>query len=162
MERYLENDLVRRERRVVVSNNKERETLADTFERHADEEGSILQEYRVLAEKLGDGVAGMLVNQILTDEEIHHLLFRTMTSWLRARGAAETTAIPVGTDCEELLRLTKVLQRHERETIESCKALQPQLIGDSAELMNTLLEVMVLDSEKHQRLLAAVEKLLRR
>jgi len=144
----------------VVSSDKERETLADRFERHADEEGGVLEEYRALAEKLGDSVAGMLVNQILTDEEIHHLLLRTMTTWLRARTGAETAAMPVGTNRDELLRLTKVLQQHERETIEACNALQAQLIGDSAELMRTLLEVMVMDSKKHQRLLTAVEKLL--
>ena len=146
----------------MVSSDKERETLADKFERHADEEGSILEEYRALAEKLEDSVAGMLVNQILTDEEIHHLLLRTMATWLRAPGGAATTAIPAGTNCDELLSLTTVLQRHERETIETCNVLQPRLIGESAELMDTLLEVMVLDSEKHQRLLTAVEKLLRR
>jgi hypothetical protein len=104
----------------------------------------------------------MLVNHILTDEEIHHLLLRTMATWLRAPAAAATTAIPAGTNCDELLNLTTLLQRHERETIETCNALQPRLIGESAELMNTLLEIMVLDSEKHQRLLSAVEKLLRR
>ncbi len=146
----------------MVSSDKEREALADKFERHADEEGGILGEYRVLAEKLGDSVAGMLVNHILTDEEIHHLLFRTMATWLRARGGVETTEIPVGTDCDELLRLTKLLQRHEGETIETCDALRQQLTGESTELMETLLEVMVMDSEKHQRLLTAVEKLLRR
>ena len=145
-----------------MTRDKDIEALAAKFERHADEEGSILAEYRVLAEKLGDSVAGMLVNQILTDEEIHHLLLRTMTTWMRARGEATTPEIPVGTDCDELLNVTDVLQRHERETIEACKALLPQLMGENAELMNTLLEVMILDSEKHQRLLAAVEKLLRK
>jgi len=147
--------------RIVVSNDEARETLASTLERHADEEGMILQEYRELAEKLGDSIAGMLVNQILTDEEIHHLLFRTMSSWLSASEAADTTAIPVGTNCDDLLRVTKELERHERETIESCDALRPQLIGERAELMDTLLEIMALDSQKHQRLLMAVEKLLR-
>lgn len=140
----------------------ERESLATELERHADEEGSILAQYRVLAERLGDSAAGILVDRILTDEEIHHLLLRTMATWLRERGGPGTAPIPVGANRTELLRLTQTLHAHEGETIEACSALRSQLSGDKAELIGILLEVMVLDSEKHQRLLTVVQRLLRR
>jgi ferritin-like metal-binding protein YciE len=144
-----------------VSSNEERLSLAATFDRHADQEGSTLAEYRVLAERLGDSSAGMLVNQILTDEEIHHLLLRTIATWLRERGGKATAMIPAGANRAELLRLTHALKRHEHETIEACRVLRPQLSGESAELIGTLLDTMTLDSEKHRRLLEAVEGLLK-
>jgi hypothetical protein len=145
-----------------VTSDEQRESLATELERHADEDGSILAQYRVLAERPGDSAAGMLVDQILTDEEIHHLLLRTMATWLRGRGGPGTAPIPVGANRNELLRLTQALHAHEGETIEACRALRPRLSGERAELIDTLLEVMALDSEKHQRLLTAVQGLLRR
>ena len=145
-----------------MSPDEERESLARKFDRHADEEGAILAEYRVLAEKLKNSSAGMLVNQILTDEEIHHLLLRTIATWLREPEGKAKTTIPPGANRGDLLRVTQALQRHEGETIEACRALLQQLSDNSGELIDALLEAMVLDSEKHQRLLTAVEKALRR
>ena len=71
-----------------------RESLAATFDRHAEEEGKILAEYRTLSEKLGEGPAGFLVNLILTEEEIHHLLLRTTAKCLRELPTEEERAIP--------------------------------------------------------------------
>jgi len=137
------------------------ESLADEFERHADQEGHILAEYRVLADDLGDSAAGVLVNQILTDEEVHHLLLRTMAGWLRAQSlGADTMKVPQNANRTELLRRTRMLQEHERETIEACRELQPRLSGDMAGLLGTLLEVLILDSEKHEKMLRAVERIL--
>ena len=137
------------------------EALADEFERHADQEGAILAEYRELADGLGDSAAGVLVNQILTDEEIHHLLLRTMAGWLRTQHAgADALQVPVDANRTELLRRTRALQHHERETVEACQSLQPELTGEMASLMGTLLDVLILDSQKHEKLLRAVERLL--
>jgi bacterioferritin (cytochrome b1) len=144
-----------------VSSDSEREALAAKFERHADEEGKILLEYRALAEKLGNSCAGNLVSHILTEEELHHLLLRTMAEWMRERPAELERGIPPDADRPNLVRLTQLLQMHERKTIDECRATRAQLSGDNAELFSTLLEAMVLDSEKHHRLLDAVERLLR-
>jgi hypothetical protein len=144
----------------LVSNDSERESLAAKFERHADEEGRILAQYRALAEKLGNSSAGSLVSHILTEEELHHLLLRTLAQWLRERPNGAADAIPGDADRAELLRLTRTLQRHEQETIATCRGAKSALFGDSADLLGTLLDALVLDGEKHHRLLAAVERLL--
>jgi hypothetical protein len=137
------------------------EALADQFERHAEHEGAVLSEYRELAEGLGDSTAGVLVNQILTDEEVHHLLLRTMATWLRGeRAGADAMRVPAAANRVELLRRTRVLATHERETIEACRDLQSLLAGEHAALLGALLEVLVLDSQKHEKLLRAVERLL--
>jgi hypothetical protein len=144
-----------------VSTDTEREALAAKFERHADEEGRILEQYRTLAEALGNGPAGMLVNQILTEEEIHHLLLRTMATWLREHSDALPAAAGRDVNRSELLRLTETLKHHERETIDTTRALMAQVSGASSHLLRTLLEMMVLDSEKHHRLLTTVQELLK-
>lgn len=143
---------------------KERTSLAAQFERHADEEGKILAEYRVLADKLGGGAAGNLVSHILTDEELHHLLLRTLATWMRAAPAEHEPGIPSGADRAELLRLTRILRKHELETIDACRDTKARLAGagDDDALVGILLDAMVLDSEKHHRLLGAVEKMLER
>jgi ferritin-like metal-binding protein YciE len=142
-----------------VSSDIDRKSLAAKFERHADEEGKILAEYRVLSERLGDNDLGSLVSHILTEEELHHLLLRTMGRWLSKPSGAARMLPPEATRAE-LLRLTKTLQQHEEETIDACSKLQEQLGGQGEDLILTLLDAMVLDSEKHRQLLAVVEKWL--
>ena len=142
-----------------MSNDTDRKSLAANFERHADEEGKILAQYRALSEKLGDGDLGSLVSHILTEEELHHLLLRTMSQWLR-EPSGKGRALPPEATRAELLRLTQALQRHEQETIHACRTLELQLAGEREEILVTLLNAMILDSEKHRRLLAAVAKLL--
>jgi len=144
-----------------VSGQTDRESLATQFERHADEEGKILTEYRVLSEKLGNSSAGNLVSHILTEEELHHLLLRTLAQWMREPQPEQARAVPPDANRAELLRLTRILQKHEIETIDHCRVVKSQLSGETAELLGTLLEAMVLDSEKHHRLLGAVETLLK-
>lgn len=144
-----------------MSSDTQRESLASSFERHADEEGKILTEYRALSEKLGNSAAGNLVSHILTEEELHHLLLRTLAQWMRERPTEREAAIPRAANRAELLRLTQLLQKHELETIDTCRGIKSQLVGENADLFGTLLEAMVLDSEKHHRLLGAVEKLLK-
>ncbi|OFV84044.1 MAG: hypothetical protein A2W26_03260 [Acidobacteria bacterium RBG_16_64_8] len=144
-----------------MTTDNERESLAATFERHADEEGKILAEYRTLAEKMGDSDAGFLVDQILTEEEMHHLLLRTMAKWLRERPSGAGRTIPAQANRDELLRLTQTLRRHEQETINACRSLKAGLPGDDGDLLTTLLDAMALDSEKHHRLLQAVEGMLK-
>ena len=145
-----------------MSSDTERESLAAKFERHADEEGKILAEYRALSGKLGNSSAGNLVSHILTEEELHHLLLRTLAKWMRERPTEQERAVPPDANRAELFRLTQKLQKHELETIDACRGAKSQLSGESAELLGTLLDALVLDSEKHHLLLAAVEQLLKR
>jgi len=82
-----------------------------------------------------------------------------MGKWLK-EPKARAGALPPTADRSALLRLTKTLQHHEEETIEACSNLQTELAGQSEDLLLTLLDAMVLDSEKHRRLLVVVEKML--
>jgi hypothetical protein len=143
-----------------VSSDTKRASLAAKFERHADEEGKILEQYRTLADNLKSSAAGMLVNQILTEEEIHHLLLRTMAAWLEDSMRDQVKVVPGEADRAEILRLTRTLRQHERETIDGCRQLISELSGEGEEFLGILLDAMAIDSEKHDRLLGAVEKML--
>jgi hypothetical protein len=83
-----------------------------------------------------------------------------MGKWL-TEPSSHAQALPPEATRAELLRLTQTLQRHEEETIDACSKLQEQLGGHSEDLILTLLDAMVLDSEKHRQLLAVVEKMLK-
>ena len=138
-----------------------REFFAASLDRHVEAEGRILEDYRALAEKIPDGPVGMLVDLILTEEEQHHFLLRTMAKHLRQSLTGETKGLEAkGLMRDELLRQTQRLREHERETINACGNLKSQVSSEEKELFDTLLDVMILDSEKHERLLAAIERMV--
>jgi hypothetical protein len=145
----------------MAQNTPTRESLAATFERHAEEESKILAQYRTLVEKLGDSPARFLIKLILTEEELHHELLRATAKWLREHSGAEGNSIPPGASADELLRRTEQLQHHEKETIEACRSLQSDLSGTGGELLSSVLDIMAMDSEKHHRLLTTVQKMIK-
>jgi hypothetical protein len=53
-----------------------------------------------------------------------------------------------------------MLRGHEKKTIEACRGLKSRVSGGEGELFDTILEAIASDSEKHQRLLETVEKLI--
>jgi hypothetical protein len=134
----------------------ERRALADEFERHMAEEGEILKQYHALSDKLSDGRLSVLVNHIVTEEEMHHFLLRTLSDWLRSP-VPPAEGHP---DRDELLRVTRRLRGHEKKTIDACRGLKSRLSGDEGDLYDAVLDSIILDSEKHNRLLATVEKLI--
>jgi hypothetical protein len=139
-----------------------RESLAATFERHAEEEGKILAQYRTLVERLTDNnPARFLIKLILTEEELHHELLRTTAKWFREHSGRERSAIPSGANADELLRRTEQLQDHEKDTIEACRRLRSRLSDTGGELLSSVLDIMAMDSEKHHRLLTTVQKMIK-
>jgi hypothetical protein len=138
----------------------ERKALADEFERHIAEEGDILKKYHSLSDKLADGRLSVLINHIATEEEMHHFLLRTLSDWLRAPAPRAETRTESDSNRDELLRVTRMLRGHEMKTTEACRGLKSRVSGDEGELFDAVLDAIILDSEKHHRLLATVEKLI--
>lgn len=145
----------------AMDDRKGREFFAQSLDRHVEAEGRILEEYRALSEKIANGPVGMLVDFILTEEEQHHFLLRTMANHLRQSLAEGAKGFEAGEVRDELLRQTQRLRGHERETISACRNLKSQLSSEEQELFDALLDVMILDSEKHERLLSAIEKMIK-
>lgn len=137
---------------------KEREIFAMALERHVVEEEHILGEYRNLAGMLKEGPAGLLVHFIFTDEDYHHFLFREMAKRLREPPEWESTTTIEGVSHAELRNLVKGLVKHEETTIDECRKLKAQVATEETELFDALLDALISDSGKHQRLLFALEK----
>ena len=138
----------------------QREALAQQFDRHVEEEGKILQEYHTLSGKLTEGPLSVLINQIATEEEMHHFLLRTLAEWLRSPPEPMTSLAEQGLDHDAILNQTRALQEHEKQTIAECKELRPQFSGENQELFEALLDAITLDSQKHHLLLTTVEKII--
>jgi len=143
-----------------MAGSKQRKALAAELQRHVAEEDEILQEYRTLSDKLADGRLSILIDHIVTDEEMHHLLFRTLAEWLEAPPAAEQSLASQGLDRDLIREQTRRLKEHEARTVETCRHLIGSMAGDQNRLFAGVLDAIVHDSEKHHRLLTLVEELI--
>lgn len=139
----------------------ERESLAAQIQRHVKEEEQVLWEYRALSKQLGEGPLSFLIDHILTEEELHHFLLISVAQWLKNPPRQGERALPEGAMRGELIRQTRGLREHERETADACRSLVARLPREDEELLAGLLEAMALDSEKHHRLLLAVERMIK-
>jgi hypothetical protein len=142
-----------------MNSDNRREALADEIERHIAAEEAILEEYHVLADQLPEGPLGILVNQITTEEEMHHFLLSTLAEWLRSEPEADSSSLLEGIDRKAIIDRARLLQDHEQATIDACSELKQQVQGESEELLEALLDVLILDSRKHHRLLAALDRI---
>jgi hypothetical protein len=141
-----------------LSPDRLRELCAACLDQHVEAEQGILEEYRALAGPIESGPIRFLIDLILHDEERHHGLLRMMAKYLRIKNRHKNQ-LPWVIDREELKRHMQKLQEHERETIAACRDLKSRLPADESEFFGALLDAVILDSEKHERLLLAVERL---
>jgi len=143
--------------RIEVDDDRQRMALADEFERHIEVEDSILKEYHDLVDKLPEGPLSVLINHITTEEEMHHFLLATLADWLRSAPDAGASRPSLGKERVVISDRAKLLQEHEQTTIDACKALKTDLKGGQGVVFDALLDVLILDSQKHHRLLVALE-----
>jgi len=141
-----------------LSPDKQREICAAYLDQHVETESGIMEEYRSLAGPIESGPIRFLIDFILHDEERHHGLLRMMAKYLRIKNRRKKE-LPWVIDRLELVRHMRKLREHERETIAACRELKDQLPSDESEFFGALLDAVILDSEKHERLLLAVERL---
>ena len=145
-----------------VSLDKQRALCAACFDQHVETESGIMEEYRELAGKLENGPISFLIDFILAEEERHHGLLRMMSRRLkrpmRDRRSEQLSWI---IDRQELTRHMEKLRDHERETIAACRDLKSQVPQDESEFFGALLDALILDSQKHERLLLAVERMVK-
>lgn len=145
-----------------MSDEGSRAAVAEEIERHISAEKEILAEYHVLVDQLPEGPLSVLVNQISTDEEMHHFLLSTLAEWLRAEPEAEPGGGLAEADRRAIADRARLLQEHEQATIDACSELKERVSGEQQELVEALLDVLILDSRKHHRLLAALDRIASR
>lgn len=139
---------------------KERELLVVGLERLLHKESNIVEDYRALAEMLEDIPAGLLLDWVVIEEQAHHtLLFNIIHSLKQtARKGSEKGAVGVAIERETMLCWVKRLRMKEQAVVAVCRSLKSQASWEKEDVTDAFLDALVMDSEKHQRFLLAVEK----
>jgi rubrerythrin len=133
------------------------EYLLRAFESHISGERDVLALYRRLAETSKDPVVQIIMGVILEDEERHHSLmhriatrFKDDLEWSQTPGALPTDRPSFDRETYEALHKFIV---SERTGIHQLEELATSVDGLYGGLPTELLEMMVDDSKKHERLL---------
>ena len=136
------------------------ERLLDQFSRHEMHERKFVEQYRGIVDGIESPLVKFLLRLILSDEEKHHDLVRTISAGLRKdlewiKGGADMPKLgklPADRK-EELLALTDEFIKAERQTITEYQALLSQSEGYRKGLPPLLLRIIIHDSEKHLMIL---------
>jgi rubrerythrin len=134
------------------------EYLLRALESHISGERTFLAQYRDLAESTQDPIVKLIMNIVLEDEERHHTLMRQLATrlkdglyWAHTPDALpSTTPATADADAHEALRR---FASSERSSIHELNQLAGQADGLYGGLPTELLEMMALDSQKHEHLL---------
>jgi rubrerythrin len=142
--------------------------LLDYLGDHMDKEREALRRYGALAADEPDDRIRYLLQMILEDEVRHHQLFAEIVNALRSEleQREQSPRVPSGRgvrrngDHEALLKETEALLELEKDDVRVLRRLDRQLraVADTS-WWAVLLEVMVLDTKKHVRILETVRDL---
>lgn len=134
------------------------EYLLRALESHIGAERNALTHYRQLSEGSSDPVVQLVMGIILEDEERHHALMRRLATRLQddLYWQHSPDALPIGTPdqakSEDLEALRTFISSEQHGTHE-LEEFARQARGLYQGLPSELLEMMALDSQKHERLL---------
>jgi rubrerythrin len=133
------------------------EYLLRAFESHISGERDVLAQYRQLAETSKDPVVKLIMGVVLEDEERHHSLmhrlatrFKDDLEWSQTPGALPAERPTFDRDTYDAIH--KFIFS-ERTGIHQLEELATRVEGLYGGLPTELLEMMVQDSQKHERLL---------
>ncbi len=145
------------------------EQMLSQFSAHERNEREFLNEYREIVDRHDNPLVKFLLQLIISDEEKHHSMVRTITSALQE----DLTGIKTGGEDmpklgaiseekkDELLRLTADFIKAEKQTIDEYKALLKGSQGYHQGLLALLIRTIIHDSEKHVMILDFIDEKLR-
>jgi len=147
--------------------------LLRVFEAHTAAETDTLVEYRRLAESSPDPTIALLMQLVLEDEERHHGLLARMSSrlhdaldWTHTADALPTDKAPAVNDRTAAVTRTATLAairefaRHEREGAHQLREIAKQQRDLYGGLFSLILQIMAMDSEKHETILRFIDQRL--
>ena len=139
---------------------KERELLVVGLERLLRKQSKTVEGYRALAEMLEGIAPGLLLDWVVIEQEAHHTLLCTIISSLKqtTRNESPSCADGVELERESMLCWIERLKIKEQAVVADCRSLKSQACWENGQIVDALLDALVMDSEKHQRFLLAVEK----
>ena len=139
---------------------KERELLVVGLERLLRKESKIGEEYRALAEMLESVPVSLLLNWVVIEEEAHHTILSNIIHSLKqtVQKGSETGPDGLEMERETMLCWVKRLTMKEKVVVADCRSLKSQASWENRGVIDAFLDALIMDSEKHQRFLLAVEK----
>jgi hypothetical protein len=147
-------------RRKPMNAKKERELLTVGLERFLQKQSKIVDDYRALAEILEGIPASLLLDWVVIEEEAHHTLLINIIRSLKrmARKGSEHSGDGVEMERDTVLCWVQRLRTKELAVVAACRTLKSQACWENGDLADAFLDALMMDSEKHQRFLSAVEK----
>ncbi|NQU69097.1 MAG: hypothetical protein HQ514_01030 [Rhodospirillales bacterium] len=145
------------------------EEMLGQFSAHERHEQEFLNDYRGIVDRHDNPLVKFLLQLIISDEEKHHEVVRTMTSALQTDltgirgGGADMPKLGALSEQEkdDLLDLTGEFIRAEAQTIKEYKALMKRSKGYHKGLLVLLIKTIIHDSEKHMMILEFIDEKLR-
>ena len=144
------------------------ERMLEQFVAHEQHEQVFVKEYGKIVKGLDNPLVKFLLQLIISDEEKHHALVRTIASGLRKdlewlkEGADMPKLGSLSPDQrDELLSLTAELIKAEEETIGQFQALMRKSEGYRKGLPTLLIKTIIHDSEKHLMILEYIDERVR-
>ena len=144
----------------TVNAKKERELFASGLDRLLKKQRKIVDDYRALAEMLDGVPVGRLLDWVVIEEEAHRTLLINIIQSLKqnAKKVSGDGADGVAIERETMLYWVKRISIKEQTLVAVCRSLKSQACWENANVVDALIDALVMDSEKHQRFLSAVEK----
>jgi len=143
------------------------ERLLHTVEAHAKAEEGAIDAYHRLAAAATDPTVAVLLRLIIEDEERHHSVLRRMATMVRddlhgrnLPGAPSPAMFPTAA-AENAIRSIRSARGDERDGIRRFRELARGSRGMYGGLLALLLDLMAMDSRKHELILRFVEGRLR-
>lgn len=140
------------------------ERLLDQFSAHEVHEQKFVEQYREIVDQIESPLVRFLLRLILSDEEKHHDLVRTISAGLRKdlewlKGGADLPKLgKISQETkEDLLKLTADFIDAEKQTIADYQALLKRSEGYRKGLLALLIRTILHDSEKHLLILEYIE-----
>ena len=141
---------------------KEHELFVTGLKGHIEREAEMVKEYRALSRLVESIPVRLLLDWVSAEKEAHHKLLRNMIEALKQRPEkhSENGTESLGVEQDKILFYTDRLRLCEERFAADCLYLRSQACWEGGELFDTLLDAVMMDSKKHQRILLAVEKML--
>lgn len=136
--------------------------VVDWINRHGEEEGALLRTYEQIAQESTSPVVRYLVSLIVEDERRHHRVLGDIAHAIAGGGLINPVpAVPrlvEGAADRELVAQTKTLLASERKDKADLRRLRRRLRSYSGTIWPLLIDLMLLDTDKHMRILRYIVK----
>ena len=122
-------------------------------------QSEIVDAYRALSEMLENIPVSLLLDWVVIEEEAHRtLLINIIHSLKQTAQESVNGADGVEMERDTMLCWIKKLRMKEQTVVAVCRSLKAQACWENGGIVDAFLDALVMDSEKHQKFLLAVEK----